>query len=189
MTRQFQFVKLLILLFINAIAEFFPISSTAHSIILSKFLKIDANLNAFLAISQLATVASLVYYFREMIVKIAKEFFTSKSIRIFCYNIFLATLPSLVFGILFHRIIRKYFHTNMIIALFLATGGMLMILIEKYKKPGKNFSNDSTTALMEILPRDMYKIGLLQAVSLLPGVSRSACTICTALFLGIPRTL
>jgi undecaprenyl-diphosphatase len=68
-------------------------------------------------------------------------------------------------------------------------GGVLMILAEKYKNHEKAFKGKPSPTVMEVSPSDMWKIGLLQAFSLIPGISRSACTIGTALFLGLPRTL
>jgi undecaprenyl-diphosphatase len=137
----------------------------------------------------MAIVLSLIYNFRETIVKILKNFFFYKKMRMFCYNIVLATLPSMIFGLTCHRIIRKYLYKNKIIAIFLAIGGLLMIVIEKYRKRRKISENDYPYTLEDVSAGDMYKIGISQAISLIPGISRSASTIGVALFLGLPRVL
>jgi undecaprenyl-diphosphatase len=181
-----QFTKIVALFLANTIIEFLPISSTAHGILMGRFLGIGADIKLLLAISQLIIELSLCLHFREILGKIIKKFFFDRKIRIFCYNIALTSLPFLVVGAIFGGIIRKYLYSDRTIAVSLIIGGLFLWLAERYRARKKIFP-EKINSLENIDPTIMYKIGAAQIFSILPGVSRSACTIGSALFLGLAR--
>ena len=180
-----DFMKTIILMLLNTIVEFLPISSTAHFIIFNKLIKIKSNINLIMAISQMAIIISLIYYFYEYVIDIIVNFFKKKEIRFFCYNIIIATLTTIIFGFIFHKMIKKYFFNVKTIAIFLILFGIIMIYIDKhFNKENKILCN-----LYSIPKNIMYKIGVFQAISLLPGISRSASTICGAIYYGLSNDL
>lgn len=181
-----DFIKTTILLFFNTIIEFLPISSTAHGILFSKFIKINTDTKLILAISQLAILLALMYYFKEQIFDILKRFFSDKKVRIFCYDIIISTIPAIIFGLSFSNIIKRYFFSNITIAIFLIIGGIVLIYIDGLikNKADKLVEYD----LYSIPKKIMYKVGLFQAVALLPGISRSTSTICSAVYYGLSKT-
>ncbi|MDR1495093.1 MAG: undecaprenyl-diphosphate phosphatase [Rickettsiales bacterium] len=181
-----QFKSALALLFVNTIIEFLPISSTAHSILINRFLDTGTNLRLLLAISQLAIDLVLCLHFRQIIWKIIRDFFLDRETRSFCYSIVLTSLPFLAVGALFHGPIRKYLYSSGSIALFLIIGGVFLIFTENHLDKKKTLPLE-LNSLEKIEPRDMYRIGLGQMISILPGVSRSACTLGSALLLGLAR--
>jgi undecaprenyl-diphosphatase len=65
---------------------------------------------------------------------------------------------------------------------------MFLIFVENYLNE-KRITSERPNSLEKIAPSTMYRIGLAQMFSLLPGVSRSACTIGSALLLGLPRDI
>lgn len=180
-----DFFKTILLLFFNTIIEFLPISSTAHGILFNKFIKINNDIKLILAISQMSILISLLYYFREKILSILKNFFKDKSIRKFCYRIIIATIPAIIFGFLFNNIIKKYFFSNITIAIFLIVGGIALIYIENFFRVKSD--NIIEFDLYSIPEKIMYKVGLFQAIALLPGISRSASTICSAIYYGLSK--
>lgn len=180
-----DFTKTVILLFLNTIIEFLPISSTAHGILLSKFIEINTDTKLILAISQMAILISLIYYFWERIFDILRKFFIDSSTRMFCYNVIIATIPAIIFGLLFNGIIRKYFFSVKTIAIFLIIGGIVLIHINKFLKNEVDRLIDCD--LYNIPKWAIYKIGLCQAVALLPGISRSASTISGAIYCGLAK--
>jgi undecaprenyl-diphosphatase len=66
-------------------------------------------------------------------------------------------------------------------ALFI--GGIVIILVETFKKEGKDASEDLAT----LSYKTVFLIGLSQALAVIPGVSRAGATIMGGLFLGMKR--
>ncbi|MDR2777290.1 MAG: undecaprenyl-diphosphate phosphatase [Rickettsiales bacterium] len=171
---------------VNIVVEFLPISSTAHVILLNRFLASGTSLKLPLAISQLAVDLVLCLHFRKIIGRTIRNFFSDRKTRLFCYNIILTSLPFLIVGALFGRTVRKYFYSSSTIAIFLILGGVFLIFAENHPNE-KRTTAKGMDSLEEIEPSTMYRIGLAQMFSIVPGVSRSACTIGSALLSGLPR--
>ena len=180
-----QYFLLGIILFCNSIIEFLPISSTAHSVLLYRYLNPDfIDLNILLSVAQLAITLSVCFYFRYKIIDIIKTFFFNKQTRIFCYKVLLTCIPTMLFGAIFHKALKGFYSSNIAIAMFLFLGGIVMLFIENSKK-----YRDDIKTIEDIVVKRGGKIGLFQMFSLLAGVSRSATTICSAIFLGIKKNL
>lgn len=184
---MYDFLKTILLLFLNTIVEFLPISSTAHSILFNNFLNIETDFKFILALSQLSITIVIIFFFYKEIFNIIKNFFCEKQTRHFCYNMVITTIPTVIFGTIMHKFIRKYLYSNQTIAIFLIIGGFFMLLLERYLENKKEL--EVTDKIEEIQPKIIYKVGLFQTVSLIPGISRSAMTICAALLYGLPRSL
>lgn len=181
---MFTNVIFFLILILNSITEFLPISSTAHNIIIFNFINLKKyNLTLILNFSQLGIILSLIIYFRKTILDILKNFLFKKETRIFCYKVILSTLPTLIFGIIFYKIIKNFFYQNFIIAIFLLLGGIIMLFIENILKNNE----DKNTNFTNITYKQAFYIGLCQMFSLLPGVSRSASTICGGIYNNLSK--
>jgi undecaprenyl-diphosphatase len=93
-----------------------------------------------------------------------------------------------VVGALLGKTIRKYLYFNNVLATFLILGGVFLIFVEKQLGRMRNNLNEPDS-LEKIEPALMHKIGLAQAISILPGVSRLVCTVGSALLLGLTRKM
>jgi undecaprenyl-diphosphatase len=89
------------------------------------------------------------------------------------------TIPAVVAGLLFSKIIEARLRTPGVAAIALAAGAILMIAAER---SGRQTRDDMSLTLMEA-----FWIGCAQALALIPGVSRSGATLTLALFFGIRR--
>jgi undecaprenyl-diphosphatase len=89
------------------------------------------------------------------------------------------TIPAIVVGALFKRVIEDHLRTPGVAVTMLAAGAMLFFAAERVGS--QNRGEDSLTLA------DAFWIGCAQAVALVPGVSRSGATITAALFLGLLR--
>lgn len=163
---------------VEGVSEFLPISSTGHLVLTSYVLKISQTefVKSFEIIIQLGAILSVVFLYRE---KLLSDWNTNKKILI-------SFLPTAILGLLFYKIIKTYLLGNIwvtILAMFI--GGFLLIFLEKIYK--------SETSHIDKFEKLSYKksffIGLIQSVSMIPGVSRSAATIIGGMFLGLNRTL
>jgi undecaprenyl-diphosphatase len=72
-------------------------------------------------------------------------------------------------------------------AFFMVFVGIAMILLEKRRPGDDGDRGNEFGAIMEIAPSVMYRIGLCQALSLLPGISRLAIVMGAAMLFGLSR--
>lgn len=159
---------------VQGITEFFPVSSTAHLILLPWVFGWHGQLNTltFDVAVHAGTLGSLIICFFPDWISIFKS--NQKLLGL----IALATLPAGAAGIFFNDFIESSLRTPLIIAVMLIIFGVLMLISEKF---GKLKTIDNIT------PADSLIIGLSQAVALIPGVSRSGITISAGMIRGFKR--
>jgi undecaprenyl-diphosphatase len=174
---------------VEGITEFLPISSTGHLILSSHLLGIvqDNFTKSFEIIIQLGAILSVVWLYRK---------------TIFPFNLLLwkkvltAFLPTAIIGFLLYQFIKGYLLGNiMVVAVALIIGGAIIILFEKLFsshviKQDNEANVESYFPSNEILNLSYKKalfIGLIQSLSVIPGVSRAAATIIGGQTLGLTR--
>lgn len=99
----------------------------------------------------------------------------------FACNIMIAFLPAAVLGLLFHHAIKEHLFNATSVSCMLILGGIAILVIERMRPQPRVFDVDHiglNTAL---------KIGIFQALALVPGVSRSGATIMGSLLMGLER--
>lgn len=176
----------IILGLVQGIAEFLPISSSAHLIIVSEKLVgtvVPLSLNIAL---HLGTLLAVLIYFHKDIIKLIKAFYLriskgTKSIEsdVLVPAIIIGTIPAGVIGLLFKDVIEEVFHKSYMTAIPLIIVGPLMWLADR------NFSSKKSYSDISIV--NGLIIGLFQACALIPGVSRSGATLIGGRLLGIDR--
>lgn len=183
-----DFISIIILGFIQGIAEFLPISSSAHLIIFRDLFGIGKGMDAHLALTfdlalHFGTLLAIgIYFFKDFINMISKGI--TKGVKddegkIFWYLI-VATIPAAITGVLFEDAIENTIRNNyVIIALALAIMGIIIYLADKYSKSDKS--------IKKMTVKDAIIIGCSQVLALIPGFSRSGTTIAAGRTLGINR--
>lgn len=178
----------IILGIVQGIAEFLPISSSAHLIIFRDVFGIGAGISndmemAFDIALHFGTLLAIgVYFFKDFLDMITKGL--TKGVKddqgkILWYLI-AATIPAAIAGILFEDIIEDALRGNFIlIALALAFMGIIIYICDKNGKNEKS--------IKEMSLKDAVLIGYSQVFALVPGFSRSGTTIAAARTLGIER--
>ncbi len=168
-------IEALILGIVQGVTEFFPVSSTAHLILLPWFFKWDGDINTLtfdVALHAGTLLALVICFWKDWI-----EMLIHKR-RLF-FLIIIASIPAGVAGVLFNDVIEKSLRSPYIISISLIAIGIVMFLSEKMFKYR---SIDNLNFF------DAVVIGLSQAVALIPGVSRSGVTISAGLFRGLDRS-
>jgi undecaprenyl-diphosphatase len=168
-------IEALILGIVQGVTEFFPVSSTAHLILLPWFFKWGGDLDTLtfdVALHAGTLLALILCFWRDWI-----EMLTIKR-RLF-FLIIIASIPAGIAGVLFNDVIEKSLRSPYIISIALVAGGIIMFLSEKIFKH---------RSLENLKLSDALIIGLSQAVALVPGVSRSGITISAGLFRGLDRS-
>ncbi|MFC0558089.1 undecaprenyl-diphosphate phosphatase [Halalkalibacter alkalisediminis] len=177
--------------FVQGISEFLPISSTALMLIIQRFLQISIGEDFKLAIETLlhiASVLAVLVYFRHDIRKILSDFWLHIQTRSprtktnfhFTLLIMISTIITLVVAHLLEFSLGDNFTNPSTIGVSLIITGLLLVLIEH----GLTHGNRSE---IQLNWRDAIIIGLGQAISLIPGISRTGSTLFTALLLGLNK--
>ena len=168
---------------VEGLTEFIPVSSTGHLILASEIFGYDSNQwKVFNVVIQLgAILAVIVQYWRTFwAVGLGLLRWQPMSVR-FATNLLVAFMPSAVLGLLLKDQIDVMLGSPMIVAWALIAGGIAILVIEKYAKPGP------ASGIGQLPVRQALGVGLFQCVSMIPGISRSGATIMGALAMGIER--
>lgn len=176
-------VTAILLGIVEGLTEFIPVSSTGHLILASEIFGYDAEQwKVFNVVIQLgAILAVVVQYWRTFwAVGMGLLKWRPESLA-FVRNILLGFLPSAVLGFALKDYIDIMLGSPMVVAWALIAGGIAMLVIEKVAKPGP------LTGVAELPVRQALGVGLIQCLSMIPGVSRSGATIMGALAMGIER--
>lgn len=151
----------IIIAVVEGITEFLPISSTGHMIITQELLGVQADnfTKAFIVNIQFGAILSvLVLYW--------KRFLQSFD---FYLKLAVACLP-LILAFFLEKLIDQMLESVLIVALSLLLGGIVLLFVDRWFKYADR-------DIEKITYRNAFIIGLIQIVSVIPGVSRSAATI------------
>lgn len=172
----------LLLGLVEGLTEFLPVSSTAHLLLLGHWLGFDDPGGAFTVMIQLGAILAIILIYLQKIFSVVFGLPRDPAARRFAAAIVLAFLPAALAGVLLHDIIKQiFFETPGIIASALILGGIVMLVVERFRPP-------TTTEGLEAIPIwKSFLVGCCQAIALIPGVSRSGATIVGAMLLGIER--
>ena len=181
--------SVIILAIIQGIAEFLPISSSAHLIIFRDLFGIgkgviDSNIDlAFDVALHFGTALAIIVYFFKEFLNMAIKGFTKgtkdKDGKVMWY-IVAATIPAAIVGVLFEDIIEDVIRTKYyIIAIALIVMGIIIYLVDK-KMPREKEIKDMSL-------KDAIIIGCSQVFALIPGFSRSGTTIAAGRYLHLER--
>lgn len=181
-------IETFILGVIQGIAEFLPISSSAHLIIFRDIFGIGAGMPHNMALAfdvalHLGTLlAILVFFFKDfwnMAIKGLTKGVKDPAGKILWYLV-VATIPAAIVGVLFEEAIEKVIRSNYIlIALALIVMGGIIYYVDKACKQEKE--------IKEMSLKDAFLIGCSQVFALIPGFSRSGTTITAARMLKLDR--
>ena len=172
---------------VQGLTEFLPISSTAHLRIVPAFLGCEDPGAAFTAVTQLGTMAAVLLYFRNDLIRITVAWLRSlrdPSLRReldarLGWYIVLGTVPIGIFGVLFKDQIENGARDLYLIGSALILLGLVLLAAERV--------GTRERSIEQIEARDGLAVGFAQALALVPGVSRSGATITAGLFLGLDR--
>jgi len=180
-----DFLELVVLALVQGVTEFLPISSSGHLILVSQLtgwqdqgLLIDVSLH-------IGTLVAVVLYFWRDVLEVLAGALDIVRGRVgtpaarLLLQIALATLPVVVVGFLAKDLVETGLRSALIIATTTIVFGVLLWIADR------NPREDRTIA--DLGYGDALVIGLLQAVALIPGTSRSGITMTGGRFLGMER--
>jgi undecaprenyl-diphosphatase len=173
----------LILGIVEGVTEFIPVSSTGHLILATELLGFDAEKwAAFNVIIQLgAILAIVVLYWRTFWTVLEGMIGRNPMSWRFVRNVLIGFVPSAVLGFLLINRIEELLGDPKIVAVALIVGGIAILVIERLLK------RSDVIGVAEMRFGTAMGVGLIQCLSMIPGVSRSGATIMGALSLGVER--
>lgn len=184
-------LEALLLGIVQGLTEFLPISSSGHLILVPwlqdyDFLQTHPGFNKTFDVALHAgTLVAAVGYFRAEVVSITAAFLRTLRRRNIgdgeerlAWAIIVGTIPAVIAGGLGSELIEEHLGEPWLIAILLILfGGLLWVADRRPQRRG----------ITGMRIRDGLYIGLVQAVALAPGTSRSGITITAARFFGLDR--
>jgi len=182
MTLQ-EFVTATVLGVVEGLTEFIPVSSTGHLLLVGHFFgfKDEEFGKAFAVLIQLGAILALLSIYAVRLWHLFLGMFTSADARRFIFGVLIAFLPAMVIGALAYSTIKTHLFDVRIVCATLVIGGFVLLWIDRLNlKPRYHDATEFS------LP--MYLgIGLVQCLSMIPGVSRSGATIVGAMLFGADK--
>jgi undecaprenyl-diphosphatase len=167
---------------VQGVTEFLPVSSTAHLLLLGRWIGYDDPGGVFTVMIQLGSILAIVWLYRAKILALCTGLFSRHDDRHFAFAIILATIPALLAGALLSGVIKRVLYQSpRVFAVAFIAGGLVMLAVERWR-PAAALGDAEQIRL----PR-AFGVGLCQALALIPGVSRSGATIVGGMVLGLDR--
>lgn len=188
------FLMAVILGFVQGVAEFLPISSSGHlSILQNWFSGMEEPDNLFNVLLHFATlIAVCVVYWRDIVEMIAEFFRGAASLvsrkpnrgpvppaRRLVMMVILGTLP-LIIVLPIEDKVEALGGSNLFVGLALLITGVILFVSDRMARGRKNARSATVV--------DALLVGCAQAVAVIPGLSRSGCTISAGMAVGFERT-
>jgi undecaprenyl-diphosphatase len=179
----YTLLAIILLGIVEGVTEFIPVSSTGHLILASELLGYDsAQWAVFNVVIQLgAILAVIVLYWRTFWAVFLGLLKNQPESWRFVRNVAVGFLPSAVVGLALHRQVEAMLGSATIVAWALIAGGIAILIIERTAPQGQE------KGVADISLGKAAGIGLIQCISMVPGVSRSGATILGGLSLGVER--
>lgn len=171
--------------FIQGLTEFLPISSSAHLILPSVLLNWNDQGLTFDVALHLGSLTAVLIYFRHDIRGLLKAgmmraFGSDKSSDgKLAWLIILATFPAAIVGFFVNNLVEQYARSLIVLATTTIIFALILLYSDKVGLRSKLLKNLNW--------KDAAYIGAAQAISLIPGTSRSGITMTAALLLGYDR--
>lgn len=186
-----EILKAIFLGIVEGVTEWLPISSTGHMILVDGVIKLnmsDPFIEMFLYVIQLGAILAVVYIYWNKLVPICfkdKKIVIKKNTVILWSKIVVACIPGILAYLLLDSLFNTYFMNSITVAAMLILYGILFIVIENYNKKRQ----PEIEKLSQLTYKRALQIGAFQALSIVPGTSRSGVTILGGMILGTSRTV
>lgn len=168
---------------VEGITEFLPVSSTGHLVLATELLGYDPRRWAVfnIAIQPGAILAIVVLYWRTFMAVLSGLFRREPGAIAFVRNLLVAFLPAAVLGLIFNDRIEALLESARVVAWALVAGGVAILVVERLAR------TRPVGGISGVTTGQSVKVGLVQCIAMIPGVSRSGATIMGAMALGIDR--
>lgn len=173
---------------LQGLAEFLPISSSGHLAVTGLFVQLD-EIFLFSITVHFGTLCSLLIFYRERCMNLLKNILSPIKENIFL-KLTTASLPVMFTGFFFYSFIKETFHNMYFISFNFVFTALFLLGTFFVKKGSVQDSRDlEDSNFMCISYSKALLIGVLQVLTLAPGVSRAGITTGAGFYLKIPPRL
>lgn len=167
---------------VEGLTEFIPVSSTGHLILLVDLIGFKGPPGkVFEIVIQLGAILAICVLYFHRLWRVLVGLPSDPGARHFALAVILAFLPAAVIGVILHDFIKSVLFSPIVVCVALIVGGLAILVIERMRPVPR------IHAIEKFTPALSLKIGLMQCLAMIPGVSRSGATILGALLLGVER--
>jgi undecaprenyl-diphosphatase len=181
--------RAIILGIIQGATEFLPVSSSGHLVLIPALLRWPTPTLSFTVGLHIGTLLAVVLYYIKDVIKLFKGLFSVfKKVRTpeeafylkLAIYIIVAMIPAGIMGVLFSESVEKAFSSpHLVSVFFFITAFILLLASFEFTKEPINIGHMTF--------KNAIIVGLMQIVSLLPGVSRSGSTIAGGAYSGMKK--
>ncbi|MDD2942905.1 MAG: undecaprenyl-diphosphate phosphatase [bacterium] len=188
--------------FIQAVTEFLPVSSSGHLATIENIIGLgerhDPGFVMFLnVLVHFATFVVTILYYRKDILAIFSGLLQKNDERRrktwqLVIALVVGTIPAGIVGLSLKSVIEASFSSMLVVGGgFLLTSAFLTITSRLHRMDRDNDIDAAVTTIADNPPtvKQALIVGCLQAVAILPGISRSGSTICSGLLTGLPADI
>ena len=161
---------------VQGIAEFLPISSSGHLVVLQRVFGVDLPGMTFDIIVHLGSLCAVFAVFWRDILSLIKNPFQKMTAMLI-----LGSIPAVIMGFLFKSDIERMFSQGFYLAVGFVLTGILLLAADSIPKTRTHKTEKDMTIF------DALIVGCMQALALPPGISRSGATITGGLLNGLNR--
>lgn len=189
MPPQISVVQALILGLIQGLTEFLPVSSTGHMRVIPAFLGWPDPGAGMSAILQLGPIVAIIWFFREDLLRyiagIQRSF--KKGVMLpkddsdarLGWYVIIGTVPLVLAALVLEKKVDTIFRSLDVVAWSLILLAIVLLVVDVMSK--------RTRKVEDVTLADTIFIGVAQVLALIPGASRSGCTITAGLLRGLDR--
>ena len=181
-------LQAIVMAVLQGVTELFPVSSLGHAVILPRLLNWGVDEKApdwlaYLAVMHLGTsIALFAFFWRDWLnfglSLVGASGSRAAKDRITFFHVVLATIPAVVAGALFRKLLGDAFAAPAIAAVFLIVNGFILYL-------GDRIGEESVGTLDQLNWKGALAVGCAQILALIPGISRSGSTIVAGVVAGL----
>jgi undecaprenyl-diphosphatase len=175
-------IKTILLGIVQGLSEFLPISSSGHLVLLQRALDMPETGLALEILLHVGTLVAVLAVFWRDWWDMLRHPFKSHAVRL----LIVATLPTVVVALLFEDFLDQVFGGWFLGISFLITSALLLAsdwLAHRSGRTGKRHKDQ----VEDMRYTQALAMGAMQAVAIVPGISRSGSTIVGGLAAGVSR--
>ena len=184
-------LQAIIMAVLQGVTELFPVSSLGHAVILPRLLNWGIDLKApdwlaYLVVMHLGTsIALFAFFWRDWLSFLRSLINASdsraKADRQTFFFVILATIPAVLVGSLFRKLLGDAFAAPAIAAAFLIVNGFILYF-------GDRVGEESVGSLSQLNWKGALAVGFAQCLALIPGISRSGATMVAGVVAGLKHS-
>lgn len=183
------FLSIFLLSVVQSFAEFLPISSSGHLVLLHQLVVLPGvdTLSFDVALHWGTLIALVIVFWRDILRLVAGwwQSLRTRSVKgnpdgRLAWLLILGTIPALIVGEIINVTVGEdSIRQPWVVVIAFAVGGVVLLFADRFGR------HDRT--IQDVAVRDALLIGTFQTLAFIPGISRSGATIITALLLSMKR--